>query len=363
MFIKPASELTLPAIEWLWPGYFAVGSLALLDGDPDLGKSMLTLDLAARVSAGRPWPDGAAVSAPAPVLLLCAEDPDQIVLPRLTALGAHLPRVYLWPRLSEPGLPQLPAEIGRVDETLAQTGAKLVIIDPIMAFWDRTVDVNTDAHARRALRPLVHLAEKHRCVMLLVRHLNKEGGPSVLYRGGGSIAFIAACRLAWLVGRDPQRDERCVLAQTKNNYAPKQPSLMYTLSRVGPGIEWHGPCAWSAADLIGRRERPCRRRARDLLRQFLSAGPRQVFEVHEAARANRISRGTLRRAKGELDIRHERISSKGKRLDFWLLPGQELPAGLSDTPLADAWVEDWAKKYPPPAEWKNDGCDRDSEPV
>jgi hypothetical protein len=44
-------------IRWLWPGRVPLGGLTLLAGDPGVGKSLLTLDLAARVSRGAPWPD------------------------------------------------------------------------------------------------------------------------------------------------------------------------------------------------------------------------------------------------------------------------------------------------------------------
>src|SRR5260370_1047226 len=77
MKLKPAIELTAPALEWLWPGYLATGNLAILDGDPGLGKSLITLDLAPRVTTGRPWPDGTTnPSGPASALLLCDEDVD-----------------------------------------------------------------------------------------------------------------------------------------------------------------------------------------------------------------------------------------------------------------------------------------------
>ena len=59
MDLRPLSELKPQPVEWFWPGYLAVGSLAILDGDPAQGKSLVTLDLAARITAGHPWPDGA----------------------------------------------------------------------------------------------------------------------------------------------------------------------------------------------------------------------------------------------------------------------------------------------------------------
>jgi hypothetical protein len=136
--------------------------------------------------------------------------------------------------------------LGRLEETLAQTGARLVVIDPIMAFWDRSVDVNSDAGVRRALQPLALAAEKFRCAILLVRHLNKDAGPRALYRGGASIAFVAACRLAWLVGPDPKMNERCVLALNKNNFGALSPSLTYALTADGPRVDWQGPAQWSA---------------------------------------------------------------------------------------------------------------------
>ena len=38
-------------IHWLWRPYLACGKLALLDGDPGAGKSLLTAGLAARLAA------------------------------------------------------------------------------------------------------------------------------------------------------------------------------------------------------------------------------------------------------------------------------------------------------------------------
>ena len=54
----PLSDLAPEPIRWLWPGRLALGKVAMLEGDPGLGKSLLTLDLCARLSAGRPMPDG-----------------------------------------------------------------------------------------------------------------------------------------------------------------------------------------------------------------------------------------------------------------------------------------------------------------
>ncbi len=57
MSLQPASTLKPLPTDWLWPGYLALGSLAILDGDPGMGKSLVTLDLTARLTTGRPWPE------------------------------------------------------------------------------------------------------------------------------------------------------------------------------------------------------------------------------------------------------------------------------------------------------------------
>jgi len=67
------SEVEPERVEWLWTGRLPLGKLAVLDGDPGLGKSVVTLDVAARVSAGLELPDGQQCK-PAGVVLLSAED-------------------------------------------------------------------------------------------------------------------------------------------------------------------------------------------------------------------------------------------------------------------------------------------------
>src|SRR5262249_60731325 len=69
-WFQPASRLLPRSLEWLWPGRLALGKLAILDGDPGLGKSLLTLDLCARLSTGRPFPDGSPGPGPLNSLVL-----------------------------------------------------------------------------------------------------------------------------------------------------------------------------------------------------------------------------------------------------------------------------------------------------
>src|SRR5438132_10782802 len=102
------SEITPSSVSWLVPFWLPRGKLVILDGNPGMGKSLITLDLCARITTGRPFfPDGPAVE-PANVVVLNAEDSGaDIVLPRLKALGADLDRVYFF-NLGEDGdLPRI----------------------------------------------------------------------------------------------------------------------------------------------------------------------------------------------------------------------------------------------------------------
>src|SRR5207245_2196391 len=147
-------------VSWLWPGRIPVGKLVILDGNPDLGKSMLALDWCARLSTGRPFPDSTTSSAPGNALVLSAEDAAQdTVVPRLERLGADMSRVFVWQRQREDeDWPwRFPRHVHRLSAALAQTGARLAVIDPLMAFLDDRVQSASDQSVRSALGPLMQV--------------------------------------------------------------------------------------------------------------------------------------------------------------------------------------------------------------
>ncbi len=51
-------DVAAEPVEWLWEGRVAVGKMTLFAGEPDRGKSFVTVDVAARVTTGATWPDG-----------------------------------------------------------------------------------------------------------------------------------------------------------------------------------------------------------------------------------------------------------------------------------------------------------------
>lgn len=144
------------AVSWLWPEVLPEGKLLILDGDPDLGKSLLALDLCARLSTGRPFPDGRpGPGAAANALVLSAEDnPADTIVPRLVRLGGDPGRVTVWQRArdDEDWPWQFPSQIDGLDDALRQSDARLGVIDPIMAFLDDRVLSASDQSVRRCWR-------------------------------------------------------------------------------------------------------------------------------------------------------------------------------------------------------------------
>ena len=356
---RPASQIAARAVAWLWPGRLALGKLAILDGDPGLGKSLVTLDLCARLSTGGALPDGTPGAEPANVIVLNGEDGEEDTIgPRLQALGADLERVYLPPReRDQAGEPiRFPAQASILDAALTATRARLVVIDPIMAFLDPVILNSSDPSVRRALLPLARLADKHGCAILFVRHLNKCGGGRSVYRGGGSIAFLGACRSGWLIARDPHAPERCVLAQVKNNLAFAQASLAYRVRRPEAGtptVVWEGPSPWTADELLANRPvatAPRRDRACEFLSALLAAGPQTSRDIWTAARQLDLSERTIERAKHDLAIRSIPVGIGATRISYWLLPGQQLPDPSPDHDAPadlEPWLAPLREQFPP----------------
>jgi len=194
------ADVSPEQVEWLWPGRIAVGKLTVLAGNPGLGKSLATLDIAARVSVGKCWPDNRWEQQPiGGVVLLSAEDDlGDTIRPRLDAHGADVTRIVAlksikgadgagdYNRLFDLSrdLEHLRAAIGTVEN------CRLIVVDPISAYLGKT-DSHKNSDVRGVLSPLADLAAETRVAILAVSHLRKGEGAAI-YRTMGSLAFVAA---------------------------------------------------------------------------------------------------------------------------------------------------------------------------
>jgi len=328
VYVRPG-EVAVEQVQWLWQGYIPLGALTVVDGDPGLGKSTMMTDLAARVTNGGTMPDGSpGLEEAAGVLMLSAEDSiGTTIRPRLERAGAAMERTLILSMFRAVDGERLPtiADVGAIEHGIRVDGAKLVIIDPVMAFLPPYINAYRDQDVRRVLAPLSQLAQETGAAIVIVRHPNKMVGQSALHRGGGSIGIIGAARAGLFVAPDPHDPEgpRRIVAVVKNNLAPPAPSLAYHIEGkkddVGR-IVWEGQVSFTANQLAAPptdgEERSARSEAMDFLRDALTDGPQPATMITKAAREAGIAEPTLKRVKGQLRCR----SIKTGDVWVWQLP-------------------------------------------
>lgn len=338
------SDVNARRVDWLWRGRIPLGKVTVVDGDPGLGKSLLSLDLASRVSPLRTMPDGTKgnLDGPAGVVLLSAEDdPADTIRPRLEAAGADVSRIVILSGLRDGDTLRLPtlADLEAIKQAITAVDAKLVIIDPLMAYLPGKIDSHRDQDIRRSLAPLAALAAETGVAVLVIRHLNKAEGKNALYRGGGSIGIIGAARSGLLVAKDPEDEDRRILAVTKANLAQTAPALVYRIAVTAdetPYLSWEGATDYTANSLLATQadgeDRSTLDEAKEFLRGLLRSGAVPAKEVQKQADQACISFATLKRAKAVLKIiarkRGGFFSKNGEQQWCWMLPAAE---GAQDT--------------------------------
>ena len=329
-----ASEIKPEGIEWVWPGRIAVGKLTLVGGKPGLGKSQVTISIAASVSNGGSWPCGEGQAPRGSVIFLSAEDGvADTIIPRLIASEADLTRVEPVTGVKDANGRRtfdLKADIDLLEAKAELMGdVKLIVIDPISAYMGRA-DGNGNVETRAVLEPIAEMANRLGIAVLAVTHLNKgsAGTQNALERFAGSIAFVAAARAGFIIVEDKEFEDQFLFLQVKNNIASKQKGLAYRLEQrqieggiLVSGVVWREQHVERSADealaVTERRagdDRSSTDEIADFLRSLLSAGPVSAKEVEaQAVEAGLLAEGkpvsqskAFRRARDRLGIKPRR---------------------------------------------------------
>ncbi len=225
-----AVDLKPCAVEWLWSGRVPLGMITMFAGDPKLGKSYVTLAMAAALSRGLPLPMSDRPDRPGSTILMSAEDdPARTIVPRLVAGGADLTKIHILESVilanGSEALPSLRADIDAITAAAARLGdCRLIVIDPVSAYL-KGVDDNRNAALRGVLTPLNRLAERLGAAVVLVSHLTKAGSANRKHRVLGSIAYVGACRANHLFVADPDdpTGRRVLMLDNGGNVAPPAP--------------------------------------------------------------------------------------------------------------------------------------------
>ena len=318
------SDVQAEKVQWLWYPYIPLGKLTLLEGDPGLGKSWLTLALAASVSTGAGLP-GTDKLKPATALLLSAEDGlADTIKPRLAALEANCESIFA---LNKPLALAVADGFEELERYVRQYQPKLVIIDPLFAYTGEKVDIHRANEARAITARLSKVAESHRCAIVALRHLRKSESSKAAYRGIGSIDFYAACRSVLLVGSDPGDSFKRVVVHTKHNLTPPGDSLGFCIDQGR--FYWTGTSDATAGQVLAadsEEDRSDLDEAKSFLQEVLGSGPKDYQALMRQAKKAGISERTLRRAKRALGA----ISEKSERKDgpwCWTLPKPQVEDG------------------------------------
>ena len=339
-----ASEIAMEPVQWIWPGQVALGKHTCIAGEPGTGKSQLTIDLAARVSMGAPFPCGEGVAPRGSVIILSAEDSDgDTVVPRLHAAGADLGRVNTVKvvEADEGGRRafNLQADLAALERMIVKLGdVQLVVIDPISSYLGRGLDSHRNSDVRGVLEPLSEMAERLGVAIVSVTHFSKSYAgnvPKALHRFIGSIAFVAAPRIAFAVLQDQDNSDRRLLLHAKNNLSVPPQGLAFRLRQTIVGAPGRGIVAsyvdWEsepvditaneamAADNSSAKDGD-RREAMQFLAELLAAGRMPAEEVKNAAAGHMITAATLRGARERLGVEIKREGFGKDGVSYWSLP-------------------------------------------
>lgn len=311
-------------MNWLWYPYILYGKITVIEGDPGEGKTTLALTLAALLSRGQPLPyDEDIPYEPISIIYQTAEDGiDDTIKPRLENANADCSKI----RVIDETEKELSMTDERLEQAIAETNAKIVILDPIQAYIGSDVDMHRANEIRPVLKQLEIISEKYGCAIVLIGHMNKASGSKSTYRGLGSIDIQATARSVLLVARIPDKPNIRIMAQDKSSLAAAGDSIGFEISE-DRGFECIGPYDITVDELLAGKEGRGRKKldvAIAFIKEYFGAESEVSSKDIEEVVKKGIKRNTLLSAKKKLGIMAgNRKTTDGTMYCTWILPKKE----------------------------------------
>jgi hypothetical protein len=260
------SDVRSRAPRFLWEGVMPLGAVTLWGGRGGVSKSTFALHLAGQITTGTLA--GSLFGSPSSVLYVSHEDSlEEVVTLRCAANGVDMDRFHHVAIQSKDmaghSVPRLPEDMPLIREALEQSGAKVIIIDPVTSTIGGDNDKLLDVRA--VMDPLNQLGIELGVSIIAIAHFRKGGGSqSDLISGSG--AYRDACRCMMLFARDDEIEGKTVLTVDKSNYGRDGHSFQYVTEIVpimtddgamatAPKINWHGASDKSVGDLINAEQK------------------------------------------------------------------------------------------------------------
>ena len=309
-------------VEWLWYPYIPYGKITIIEGDPGEGKTTLVLKLAAALSRGLPLPcDDDKEYEPIHIIYQTAEDGiEDTIKPRLEKAGADCSMI----RVIDETDKELSMTDDRLEQAIIETGARLIILDPIQAYIGAAVDMHRANEIRPVLKHLGIIAEKHNCAIILIGHMNKASGSKSTYRGLGSIDIQATARSVLLVARLRDKPNIRIMAHDKSSLAPAGDAIGFEMTEDN-GMVCIGPYDITIDELLSGNEGRGKKKL-DIAENFIKEyfGSNKVIPSNEMmmeAAKRSIKRNTLLSAKKKLGITSDKEKAEDGTIYWtWVMP-------------------------------------------
>lgn len=276
-------------VNWLWYPYIPYGKLTIVQGDPGgEGKTTFILHLVALLTKGEALPceENAEYREPVNVIYQNAEDSlEDTIKPRLLEAGADCNKVLV----IDESIDSLSMTDERLVRAIKETGAKMVVLDPIQAYLGADVDMHRANEIRPVLKQLGNIAEEYGCAIILIGHMNKASSSKSTYRGLGSIDFQATARSVLVVGRIKDDTTLRVIAHDKSSLAPEGTSIAFRMDKE-KGFSWEGAYDITVEELLSGESRGQKTKdAKTFLLKFLQRGRCRVMRLRKQ-RGREVSR-------------------------------------------------------------------------
>lgn len=315
-----ASSIVERELQWLWFPYLPGNSASLIFGRGGMGKSHITVEIAAALTTGRPLPGEHFKRPPQKVLMLSAEDEfDTVLVPRLRRAGANLDYV---------AFPKTPFTLDlmglrMMEEYIRQFSATIIFIDPIVHYMGGKVDMFRSNEVREIMGGIHQLAIKTQTTIIVVGHSRKNGDGDDVDSAMGSVDFINAVRSVLYVTKT--NDGTRVMRHAKANYSELGLSIPFTFD--ASHFAFGEP--FTEDGLPGGRDE---NNIVVWLRDLLKAGPVPAKEVEQAAEDAGFSMRTVARHKDDLaESFAEREGGKIKW--FWRLKEPKGSKNVAKVPV------------------------------
>lgn len=302
-------------VKWMMYPLFPYGKVSILAGQPAAGKTTFVLNLVAQLSKGEP--------------LFFAEDPEKnddcgavvtiyqsaedgladTIKPRLIKAGADCNNVVV----IDESLEGLSFDDERLMMAIKETGAKVVVLDPMQAYIGGGTDFHRANQVREKMTCLTKLAEDNGCAVILIAHFNKDNSKAPIDRIMGSRDITAAVRSVVSCGRAYGDDTLCILWHEKSSLAPNGAPIAY---RIDPneGFSWVGEVDIKHKDIDYSGENRGKNKTQEA-REFIELildDVKEIFsvEILKMAEARGIKERTLNEAKRQLGIKSKRVNDQ-----------------------------------------------------